>query len=35
MLTPETVAQTILYAALLPEQAVIEELILMPNAGTF
>jgi short-subunit dehydrogenase len=35
MLTPETVAQTILYAALLPEQAVIEELTLMPNVGTF
>lgn len=35
MLTPEIVAQTIVYAALLPEQAVIEELILMPNAGTF
>ncbi|MGA7933336.1 MAG: SDR family oxidoreductase [Kovacikia sp.] len=35
MLTPEVVAQTILYAALLPEQAVIEELILMPNSGTF
>lgn len=35
MLTPEVVAQTILYAALLPEQAVIEDLILMPNAGTF
>ena len=35
MLTPEIVAQTILYAALLPEQAVIEDLILMPNVGTF
>lgn len=35
MLTPEIVAQTILYAALLPEQAVIEDLTLMPNAGTF
>jgi len=35
MLTPDLVAQTILYAALLPEQAVIEELTLMPNAGTF
>lgn len=35
MLTPEIVAQSILYAALLPEQAVIEELTLMPNAGTF
>ena len=35
MLTPETVAQTILYAAQLPDQAVIEELTLMPNAGAF
>lgn len=35
MLTPEIVAQTILFAALLPEQAVVEDLILMPNAGTF
>lgn len=35
MLTPEIVAQTIVYAALLPEQAVIEDLTLMPNAGTF
>lgn len=35
MLTPEIVAQTILHAALLPDQAVIEELTLMPNAGTF
>lgn len=35
MLTPETVAQAILYAALLPETAVIEDLTLMPNAGTF
>jgi short-subunit dehydrogenase len=35
MLTPEVVAQFILQAALLPEQAVIEDLILMPNAGTF
>jgi len=35
MLTPEIVAQTILYAALLPQQAVIEDLTLMPNAGTF
>ena len=33
MLTPEIVAQSILYTALLPEQAVIEELILMPSAG--
>ncbi len=35
MLTPEVVAQSILYAALVPQEAVIEELILMPNAGTF
>lgn len=35
MLTPEIVAQTILHAALLPDQAVIEELTLMPNVGTF
>ncbi|TAF07118.1 MAG: SDR family oxidoreductase [Nostocales cyanobacterium] len=33
MLTPEIVAQTILYTALLPQEAVIEELILMSNAG--
>lgn len=33
MLTPKTVAQSILHTALLPKQAVIEELILMPNAG--
>jgi short-subunit dehydrogenase len=35
MLTPETVAESILYAALLSDQAVIEDLTLMPNAGTF
>jgi short-subunit dehydrogenase len=35
MLTPEIVAQSILHAALLPEQAVIEELLLMPNVGRF
>lgn len=33
MLTPEIVAQTILHAALLPEQAVIEDLTVMPSAG--
>ena len=33
MLTPEIVAQSILHTALLPDQAVVEELILMPNAG--
>ena len=35
MLTPETVAQSILYTALLPQEAVVEALTLMPNAGTF
>jgi short-subunit dehydrogenase len=35
MLTPEVVAQSILHAALVPQEAVIEELILMPNAGAF
>lgn len=33
MLTPEIVAQSILHIALLPEQAAIEELTLMPSAG--
>jgi short-subunit dehydrogenase len=33
MLTPEIVAQSILYAALLPAGAVLEELTLMPSAG--
>ncbi|ARV59762.1 short-chain dehydrogenase [Nostocales cyanobacterium HT-58-2] len=33
MLTPEIVAQSILHAALLPEQAVIDELTIMPRAG--
>lgn len=33
MLTPETVAQSIVYTALLPQQAVVEELTLMPSAG--
>lgn len=35
MLTPEIVAQSILQTALLPEQAVIEQLTLMPSGGTF
>lgn len=35
MLTPEIVAASILHAALLPEHAVIEELTLLPNVGTF
>ncbi len=33
MLTPEIVAQSILHTALLPAQAVVEELTLMPSAG--
>lgn len=33
MLTPEIVASSILHTALLPEQAVVEELTLMPNGG--
>ncbi|ELR96978.1 SDR family oxidoreductase [Gloeocapsa sp. PCC 73106] len=33
MLTPEVVAQTILYAATLPPGAMIEEITLMPSAG--
>ena len=33
MLIPEIVAQTILHTALLPQQAVIEELTLISNAG--
>jgi short-subunit dehydrogenase len=35
MLTPEIVAESILYVALLPTVAVIEELTLMPSVGTF
>jgi len=35
MLTPDIVAQVILQTVLLPEQAVVEELTLMPNAGVF
>jgi len=35
MLTPEVVAQTILYAVLLPPSAAIEDLLLLPNVGTF
>lgn len=34
MLTPEIVAQSILHAVLLPEQAVMDSITLMPNAGT-
>jgi NADP-dependent 3-hydroxy acid dehydrogenase YdfG len=33
MLTPEIVARSILYAAMLPADAVIEEMTLMPNGG--
>lgn len=35
MLTPEVVANSILYAAQMPQGAVIEEMVLLPNAGTF
>lgn len=35
MLTPEVVARSILHTALLPSEAVIEELTLMSNAGIF
>ncbi|MGB5768474.1 MAG: SDR family oxidoreductase [Crocosphaera sp.] len=34
MLTPDVVAQTILQAALLPAEAVIEEMTILPSAGT-
>ncbi len=34
MLTPQIVAQSILHTALLPKSAVVEELILMPSAGS-
>ena len=33
MLTPEVVAQSILHAALLPNYAVVEEMIVMPSGG--
>ncbi|MEL6501231.1 MAG: SDR family oxidoreductase [Cyanobacteria bacterium J06607_15] len=33
MLTPEIVAQSILHAALLPNQAVVESMIVMPSGG--
>jgi NADP-dependent 3-hydroxy acid dehydrogenase YdfG len=35
MLTPEIVAQSILHTALLPPQAVVESIVLMPNGGAF
>ncbi len=34
MLNPDTIAQTILQAALLPAEAVIEEMTILPSAGT-
>lgn len=34
MLTPEIVAQSILHTALLPEQAVVESVTLIPSVGT-
>ena len=33
MLSPQNVAQSILYAVMLPKQAVVDELTLMPSAG--
>ena len=33
MLTPEVIAQSILHAALLPNYAVVEEMIVMPSGG--
>lgn len=33
MLTPDLVAQSILHTALLPQQAVVEELVITPSAG--
>jgi NADP-dependent 3-hydroxy acid dehydrogenase YdfG len=33
MLTPEIVAATILHTVLLPQEAVIQELTIMSNAG--
>jgi short-subunit dehydrogenase len=35
MLTAEDVAESIVHAALLPQNVVLDELVLMPNAGTF
>lgn len=35
MLTPEDVADAIVHAALLPQHVVLDELVLMSNAGTF
>ncbi len=33
MLSPEIVAQSILYTAMLPREVVVDELTLMPSAG--
>jgi NADP-dependent 3-hydroxy acid dehydrogenase YdfG len=33
MMTPDVIAQSIVYAASLPDQAVIQELTIMPSAG--
>jgi NAD(P)-dependent dehydrogenase (short-subunit alcohol dehydrogenase family) len=35
MLTPEVVAQSILHTALLPPEAVVESLVIMPSGGAF
>ena len=35
MLTPEIVAQSILHTVLLPSQAVIETMTIMPSGGAF
>ncbi len=35
MLTAEDVAEAIVHAALLPQNVVLDELVLMPNTGTF
>ncbi|MBP0001397.1 MAG: SDR family oxidoreductase [Cyanobacteria bacterium SID2] len=35
MLTPEIVAESILHVVQLPDSAVVEELVLMPNGGAF
>jgi NADP-dependent 3-hydroxy acid dehydrogenase YdfG len=35
MLSPEMVAETVLYTLQLPMQAVVDELVLMPGGGAF
>jgi hypothetical protein len=35
MLDPEVVAQAILQLALVPPEAVVEEITLLPSVGTF